>query len=86
MSRGSGRRSWPLPRPPGRPEDVLPDVRDGLSRLERIILVTLAELQHERGGQNVPTAMLYGRVVARIDVSLDELEETLQRLIGTRVS
>jgi len=81
-----GRRLGPPPRPPGRPEDVLPDARDGLTRLERCILLTLHELERERGdGASVPTAMLYGRVVERIDVGLDEFQATLQRLIGTRV-
>jgi hypothetical protein len=63
--------------------DRIPDVRDGLTRLERIVLVTLAETQRERNGRNVPTAMLYGRVVEKIDVSEDEFMRVLQRLIGT---
>jgi hypothetical protein len=70
-----------------RPEDVLPDARDGLNRLERCILVTLRELQAERAASAgydgpVPTAMLYGRVVSRLDVGLDEFQATLQKLIG----
>ncbi|MGZ3428332.1 MAG: hypothetical protein ACXVDD_18975 [Polyangia bacterium] len=65
-------------------DDRLPDVRDGLTRLERIILHVLAETERERGGANVPTAMLYGRVVERIDVSEAEFVATLQRLIGVR--
>ena len=65
-------------------DDRLPDVRDGLTRLERIILYVLAETQRERGGREVPTAMLYGRVVERIDVGQAEFMATLQRLIGTR--
>jgi hypothetical protein len=66
--------------------DDLPDVRDGLTRLERCILVTLHELQAERGGGNVPTTQLYGRVVSRIDVSLAEFQAALQRLIGAGVA
>lgn len=65
-------------------DDRLPDVRDGLTRLERIILHVLADTERERGGANVPTAMLYGRVVERIDVSEAEFVATLQRLIGVR--
>lgn len=65
-------------------DDRLPDVRDGLTRLERIILHVLAETERERGGANVPTAMLYGRVVERIDVSEAEFVATLQRLLGVR--
>jgi hypothetical protein len=67
-------------------DDRLPDVRDGLTRLERIILHVLAETERERNGANVPTAMLYGRVVQRIDVSEAEFVATLQRLIGVRPS
>ena len=61
--------------------DRLPDARDGLTRAERIVLFTLHEIQKERGDRNVPTAMLYGRVVERIDMSVDELQRILQRLV-----
>lgn len=64
--------------------DNLPDVRDGLTRLERIVLHVLHETQRERGGRNVPTAMLYGRVVEHINISEQELQRVLQRLIGVR--
>lgn len=67
-----------------RPEDVLPDARDGLTRIERVVLFTLHEAQRELGDRNVPTAMLYGRVVERIDITVDELQRVLQRLIGVR--
>ncbi|MBL9012588.1 MAG: hypothetical protein JNL83_00335 [Myxococcales bacterium] len=60
----------------------LPDARDGLTRLECIILWQLAELQQERGGGAVPTAMLYGRVVEHIDVSVEELQRVLQKFVG----
>ena len=40
----------------------IPDVRDGLTREERVVLHVLHETQKERGGRNVPTAMLWGRV------------------------
>jgi hypothetical protein len=66
--------------------DELPDVRDGLTRLERCILVTLHELQAERGGANVPTTQLYGRVVARMNVSLPDFQAALSRLIGAGVA
>ena len=45
----------------------LPDVRDGLTRKERIILHCIDKIQKERGGRNVPTAMLYGRVLEYVD-------------------
>ncbi|MEO8700055.1 MAG: hypothetical protein ABI867_08420 [Kofleriaceae bacterium] len=60
------------------------DARDGLTRLERIILWQLHETQRERGDANVPTAMLYGRVIQHIDVSIDEFQAAVQRLVGTR--
>lgn len=63
--------------------DDLRDARDGLTRLERVILWQLSETQKERGDANVPTAMLYGRVLEHVDVSVEEFQQTLQRLIGT---
>lgn len=62
------------------PFDNLPDVRDGLNRKERIVLYCIHQLQQERGGRNAPTAMLYGRVVEYIDMSVQELQQILQRL------
>lgn len=61
--------------------DNLPDVRDGLTRKERIVLYCLHQAQAELGGRNVPTAMLYGRVVEYIDMSEHELQQILQRLM-----
>ena len=58
----------------------IPDVRDGLTRIERIILFCLHECQLERNGRDVPTVMLYGRVVEHIDISEQELVSVLQRL------
>lgn len=68
--------------PSRNPLDRLPDVRDGLTRIERIVLWQIAELQKELDGRNVPTAMLYGRVVEHVDLSVDELTRVLQRLMG----
>lgn len=64
------------------PKDYLPDVRDGLTRKERIVLVCLQKAQQELGGRNVPTAMLYGRVVEQVDISVAELQSILQRFVG----
>ena len=58
----------------------IPDVRDGLTRVERVILYCLHQCQNERNGRNVPTVMLYGRVVEHIDISEQELVGVLQRL------
>jgi hypothetical protein len=60
--------------------DNFHDVRDGLTRKERIVLYCIYQLQKERGGLNAPTTMLYGRVVEYIDMSERELQLILQRL------
>ena len=62
--------------------DDLPDVRDGLRHRERIVLRCLHELQQERGGQHVPTGMLYGSVVEYIGMSVEELQSILVGLVG----
>lgn len=59
----------------------LPDARDGLTRLERIILWQLREAERERGGASVPTTMLYGRVCEHISVSVEEFQRVLQKLV-----
>lgn len=60
----------------------LPDVRDGLTRTERIVLTTLNEATKERGGRAVPTLELYGRVVEKVNLSQAELQAILRRLAG----
>ncbi len=60
--------------------DDIPDVRDGLTRLERIVLYVLSETERERNGRSVPTAMLYGRVVEYVNISVEELHAILDRL------
>jgi hypothetical protein len=72
------------PRDPDWERDRTPDVRDGLTRIERVVLWQVSELQKERNGRDVPTAMLYGRVVEHVDISVGELQRVLQRLIGVR--
>lgn len=62
------------------PKDRIPDVRDGLTRIERVVLVELEKAQREFRGRNVPTATLYGRVVEHVDISVEELQTCLQRL------
>ncbi len=62
--------------------DRLPDVRDGLTRIERVILFVLRQTEQELGGRNVPTAMLYGRVSEHVNISVDEFQRTLARLVG----
>ncbi len=62
--------------------DNLPDVRDGLNRKERAILYCLHETQKELSGRNVPTVMLYGRVLELIDISQHEFQSILNRMVG----
>lgn len=62
--------------------DGVPDVRDGLTRLERLVLFELHRAQKERGDRSVPTAMLYGRVVEHVSISVEELQAILARLVG----
>lgn len=60
--------------------DTIPDVRDGLTRTERIILYVFQEAQRELDGRNVPTVMLYGRVLEYVNLSEQELHLYLDRL------
>lgn len=69
--------------PPSEHEDI-PDLRDGLSRRERIILYVLRQTQEERGDRNVPTAMLWGRICEYFYISPEELSEILARLGARR--
>jgi hypothetical protein len=62
--------------------DNITDVRDGLTRKERIVLYCVEQLRKERGGRDIPTAMLYGRVVEHVNIRKDELQQILQRLLG----
>jgi hypothetical protein len=64
--------------------DDLPDFRDGLTHRERIVLQCLYDLQRERGGRNVPTGMRYGTVVEHVDMTVEEMQSILVRLIGQR--
>jgi hypothetical protein len=67
-------------RPSAQSGDRVPDVRDGLTRHERIVLSVLHELQRERRDRNVPTAMLWGRVCEHFYISPEELAAILARL------
>lgn len=81
---GRGLSDRPRRRPaPVDARDALPDVRDGLTRKERVVLWQLSLLERERRGM-VPTAQLYGRVVEHVDMSVEELQRILSRLVGAR--
>ncbi|WP_185233763.1 hypothetical protein [Teredinibacter franksiae] len=62
--------------------DTIADVRDGLNRKERAILYCLKKTQEEMGGRNVPTLMLYGRVLELIDIGEEEFQLILSRFVG----
>lgn len=60
----------------------IPDVRDGLTRKERVVLYCLKRAQEDFAGNNVPTITLYGRVAELIDISMAEFQSLLARLTG----
>lgn len=64
--------------------DRIPDIRDGLTREERIVLWVLHETQKERGDANVPTPMLWGRVCEHFYISPEDLSAMLARLGARR--
>jgi len=61
-------------------DDRTPDVRDGLTREQRVVLYVLSQLQKERGDRNVPTTLLWGRVCEYFYISPEELSEMLAQL------
>jgi hypothetical protein len=66
-------------------DDDLPDVRDGLTRKERVVLWALWQLRADRPDGSVPLPMLYGRVLEHVDLSIAELQEIVARLGARRV-
>jgi hypothetical protein len=64
--------------------DRIPDIRDGLTREQRVVLYVLNELQKERGDRNVPTAMLWGRVCEYFYISPEDLSDMLAQLGARR--
>ena len=60
--------------------DDIPDVRDGLTRLQRVVLVELERARAELGRESVPTVLLYGRVVERVSISEHRFQEILRSL------
>jgi hypothetical protein len=71
-----------MPRSKRPVEDDLPDVRDGLTRIERIILTELHKAQEEFGDRHVPVPLLYGRVVESVNIDMREFQAVLARLAG----
>ena len=66
------------------PLDDIPDVRDGLTRVERVILYELHKAQAEFGDRYVPTGLLYGRVVEHVNIDPQEFQLLLAKLGGMR--
>lgn len=66
-------------------DDRIPDVRDGLTREQRVVLYVLSQLQKERGDRNVPTTLLWGRVCEHFYISPEDLSEMLAQF-GARKS
>jgi hypothetical protein len=64
------------------PLEDIPDVRDGLTRVERVILYELHKAKAEFGDRYVPSALLYGRVVEHVDIGSAEFHRILARLGG----
>ena len=58
----------------------IPDVRDGLTREQRVVLYVLSQLQQERGDHDVPTTLLWGRVCEHFYISPEDLSEMLAQL------
>ena len=63
-------------------EDHIADVRDGLTRAERVVLTCLRELEREFPGRRVPSATLYGRVSEHVSLSQREFQALVRRLTG----
>jgi hypothetical protein len=63
----------------------IPDVRDGLTREQRVVLYVLSQLQKERGDRNVPTTLLWGRVCEHFYISPEDLSEMLAQLGARKV-
>jgi hypothetical protein len=60
--------------------DDFPDARDGLTRKERVVLWVLRRAEGERRGRGVRAAMLYGRVIEHVDMSIEEFMHIVVRL------
>lgn len=58
----------------------IPDARDGLTRQERVVQWVLSRAEGERKGRGVRAAMIYGRVLEHVDMSIEELMQILERL------
>lgn len=62
--------------------DITPNVYDGLTAKERAVLYCLHQAQQEFGDRNIPSILLYGRVVELVDISQQEFQCILSRFAG----
>lgn len=60
--------------------NLLPDVRDGLNRVQRIVLMELDKARKESRRSFVPAPMLYGRVLEHVDLSEAQFRAVLDSL------
>jgi hypothetical protein len=58
----------------------IPDVRDGLTEVERTILAVMYDARKEYGDRMIPAALLYGRVVEILDMSWEEFQRALVKV------
>jgi hypothetical protein len=79
-----GKVVWSAPPTSMLMNDEIPDIRDGLTRKERIVLSVLHQIQQERGDHNVPTPLLWGRVCEHFYIRPEELSAMLARLGARR--
>jgi hypothetical protein len=57
----------------------IPDVRDGLTEVERTVLLVLYEARKEYQDRMIPVALLFGRAQERLDLSWEEFSRALKR-------
>ena len=58
----------------------IPDVRDGLTEVERTILAVMYDARKEFGDRMIPAPLLYGRVVEILDLSWEEFQRALVKV------
>ena len=59
---------------------LFPNVRDGLTRVQRLVLYELQKARQETGKESIPTVMLYGRVVEHVPLNEMEFQGVLDSL------
>lgn len=62
--------------------DSIVDIRDGLTREERVVLYCLKQAQDEFKGRSVPTITLYGRVCEFMQISPQRFQQLIANLVN----